>query len=299
MNRREILNELAQIVALTDPIHVNRFSPCIPEAARRAKGLIQVVESWPIAFPPAPFVSDQCCERKHAECLMKHGCKCACHCPPEAPQQPAEPAFKDQQRAADSRFIAAHAAYIRNQNETTLYEFTKAGMAAESVQSRETPAEAPQQPAEPTVPPICPACGQAGLLGTICPRCYFGLDAEPTPEAPRQPTEPAPPTLDAFLRKINQNNAEAPQQPAEPAPATERHIDTPGELLELLAGISSDPQVEGLSLSQKASTMALLYAAKALQQIADSQGHFDSGEIADAILIACGNLHEDSPQEPS
>ena len=175
MNRREILNELAQIVALTDPIHVNRFSPCIPEAARRAKGLIQVVESWPIAFPPAPFVSDQCCERKHAECLMKHGCKCACHCPPEAPQQPAEP-----------------------------------------------------------------------------------------------------------------------------APAAERHIDTPDELLELLAGVSSDPQIEGLSLAQKASTMALLYAAKALQQIADSQGHFDSGEIADAILICCGNLDEDkSPADPA
>ena len=198
--------------------------------------------------------------------------------PPTSPQQPAEPAFKDQQRAADSRFIAAHAAYIRNQNETTLYEFTKAGMAAESVQSRETPAEAPQQPAEPTVPPICPACGQAGLLGTICPRCYFGLDAEPTPEAPRQPTEPAPLTLDAFLRKINQNNAEAPQQPAEPAPATERHIDTPDELLELLAGVSSDPQIEGLSLAQKASTMALLYAAKALQVIANVRDQTEDWE---------------------
>jgi hypothetical protein len=68
--------------------------------------------------------------------------------------------------------------------------------------------------------------------------------------------------------KSAQAPPEAPQQPAEPAPATERHIDTPDELLELLAGISSDPQVEGLSLSQKASTMAMLYVAKALQQIA-------------------------------
>jgi hypothetical protein len=47
-----------------------------------------------------------------------------------------------------------------------------------------------------------------------------------------------------------------------------RHIDTPDELLELLAGVSSDPQIEGLSLAQKASTMAMLYVAKALQQIA-------------------------------
>jgi hypothetical protein len=51
-----------------------------------------------------------------------------------------------------------------------------------------------------------------------------------------------------------------------PPPA--RKPDTPDELLDLLAGISSDPQVEGLSLSQKASTMALLHIAKALQKIA-------------------------------
>ena len=137
MNRREILNELQQIVAVTDTVGPTASGAL--EVARRAKGLIQVIESWPIAFPPAPFVSDQCCERKHAECLMKHGCKCACHCPPEAPQQPAEP-----------------------------------------------------------------------------------------------------------------------------APATERHIDTPDELLELLAGVSSDPQIEGLSLAQKASTMALLHIANEL-----------------------------------
>jgi len=144
MNRREILNELQQIVALTDFLSERQQTvvPSVPEAAQRAKGLIREVESWPTAFPPAPFVSDQCCERKHAECLMKHGCKCACHCPPEAPQQPVEP-----------------------------------------------------------------------------------------------------------------------------APPAERHIDTPDELLELLAGVSSDPQIEGLSLAQKASTMALLYAAKALRDI--------------------------------
>ena len=181
MNRREILNELAQIVAMTDTVE-RPTSYGVAEAARRAKGLIQVVESWPIAFPPAPFVSDQCAERHHGDCLLGTPnspfaklCKCACHCPPEAPQQPAEPE-----------------------------------------------------------PPVA------------------------------------------------------------------RHIDTPDELLELLAGVSSDPQIEGLSLAQKASTMALLYAAKALQQIADSQGHFDSGEIADAILICCGNLDEDkSPADPA
>jgi hypothetical protein len=114
--------------------------------ARRAKGLIQVIESWPIAFPPAPFVSDQCAERHHGDCLLGTPnspfaklCKCACHCPPEAPQQPAEP-----------------------------------------------------------------------------------------------------------------------------EPPAARHIDTPDELLELLAGVSSDPQIEGLSLSQKASTMALLHIANEL-----------------------------------
>lgn len=49
----------------------------------------------------------------------------------------------------------------------------------------------------------------------------------------------------------------------------ERHIDTPDELLDLMASISSDPQVEGLSLAQKAQTIALLHIAKALQQIAE------------------------------
>jgi len=47
----------------------------------------------------------------------------------------------------------------------------------------------------------------------------------------------------------------------------ERRIDTPDELLELLAGISSDPQIEGLSLAQKTSSMALLYVAKRLSDL--------------------------------
>ena len=212
MDRREILNELQQIVAITDTIGPDYR---IPEVAQRAKALIREVESWPpwwLPFHPiqpeskatarrcqecgyicgepvdlldeadayarknrpAPFISDQCAARHHADCplgfshsrLDSRVCKCACHCPPEAPQQPAEPA--------------------------PLHE------------------------------------------------CHCACHAAP----------------------------DAPQQPAEPTPLAERHIDTPDELLELLAGVSSDPQIEGLSLSQKASTMALLYAAKALQQIA-------------------------------
>ena len=149
MDRREILNELAQIVALTDPALRYQLSdePAPGEAAHRVKSLIREVESWPTAFPPAPFVSDQCAAGNHTECQLRSAnlpitrlCQCrVCHCPPEAPQQPVEP-----------------------------------------------------------------------------------------------------------------------------APATARHIDTPDELLELLAGVSSDPQIEGLSLAQKASTMALLHIANEL-----------------------------------
>ena len=173
MDRREILNELQQIVAIIWPQSAEWGIGEKP--AQRAKGLIRVVESWPTAFPPAPFVSDQCCERHHGDCQLGSAnqpwsaerisrlCHCACHCPPEAPQQPKEP-------------------------------------------------------------------------------------------------DP---------------------------PAAERHIDTPDELLELLASISSDPQIEGLSLAQKASTMALLHAAKALQQIAqDVKAIADDSRTCVAICNA-------------
>ena len=184
MDRREILNELQQIVALTDPI-LARACPeyaglagaplGVPEVSRRAKGLIREIESWPIAFPPAPFVSDQCAVRYHPYCSNPIACNCACHCPPDAPQQPAEP-----------------------------------------------------------------------------------------------------------------------------VPAPERHIDTPDELLELLAGVSSDPQIEGLSLAQKASTMALLYVAKALQQIAYQLEDIDTAiEMIGGTWLAKAAQSPDSPQEPS
>ena len=214
MNRREILNELQQIVALTDTVGfdhgIEAFKACIPEAAQRAKGLIQVIESWPIAFPPAPFVSDQCCEQHHGECQLGSAnqpfsrlCHCACHCPPEAPQQPREPAL-------------------------------------------------------PTVP-------------------------QPF-EAWRKEQESA--------YEAGHDQAAANQPPA-------RHIDTPDELLELLAGVSSDPQIEGLSLAQKASTMALLYAAKALQEIAESTEALlmNSDFIAEIVLDR--SLKAESKQEPS
>jgi hypothetical protein len=172
MDRREILNELQQIVAITDTVGSDYG---IPEVARRAKSLIQVVESWPIAFPPATFVSDQCAERHHCKCQTEHECHCSCH-----------------------------------------------------------------------------------------DRCGRG------PEAPQQPAEPALPTVPkpfAAWRK----EQEAAYEPGSDASAASgpaaRHIDTPDELLELLAGVSSDPQVEGLSLAQKASTMALLHIAKTLPQI--------------------------------
>ena len=72
----------------------------------------------------------------------------------------------------------------------------------------------------------------------------------------------------------------------------ERHIDTPDELLDLLAGISSDPQVEGLSLSQKASTIALLHIAKALQQIAQDVKCLNENtcEGFDTVCIALQNV---------
>ena len=201
MNRREILNELQQIVAVTDTVGPTASGAL--EVARRAKGLIQVIESWPIAFPPAPFVSDQCCERHHGECQLGSAnqpfsrlCHCACHCPPKAPQQPREPAL-------------------------------------------------------PTVP---------------------------------QPFE--------AWRKEQESAYEAGHDQAAANPPPARHIDTPDELLELLAGVSSDPQIEGLSLAQKASTMALLYAAKALQQIAGDE----FGSVSLSIHRAKPST---SPQEPS
>jgi hypothetical protein len=85
---------------------------------------------------------------------------------------------------------------------------------------------------------------------------------------------------------------EAPRQDPESEPPVEQHIDTPDELLELLAGISSDPQVEGLSLAQKASTIALLHIAKAVQQIAYQL------EDIDTALEQIGIRISDGPVDP-
>ena len=163
MNRREIINELQQIVALTDPLLASKFGPSVPEAAQRAKGLIREVESWQ------------------------------------------------------------------------------------------------QQPAE--------------LASTV----------EPLPFAEwRKQQELAYKQELAYL---------AGRDPA----AAERHIDTPDELLELLAGISSDPQVEGLSLAQKASSMALLHIANALEHISYQLEDIDTSLEQIGIRLQ----PPDSPQEPS
>jgi hypothetical protein len=74
----------------------------------------------------------------------------------------------------------------------------------------------------------------------------------------------------------------------------ERHIDTPDELLELLAGISSDPQVEGLSLAQKASSMALLHIAKTLPQISYQLEDIDTALEQIGIWLSDGTV---PPQE--
>jgi hypothetical protein len=231
MNRREILNELAQIVAITDGKSVSATVAYCPEAAQRAKGLIHVVESWPTTFPPAPFVSDQCAERHHGDCqnghpsLIRTLCHCACHCPPEAPQQPAEPVPCNCFMSSGPPWFAA----------------------------------------------------KCRLPGGHPGEHYCG-----TPEE--------------AIRLWHE--ALAAQFPTEPAPPTARHIDTLDELLELLAGISSDPQVEGLSLAQKASTMALLYAAKALQQIAGDVRCLNENtcEGFDTVCIAIEPLSKALPE---
>lgn len=81
-----------------------------------------------------------------------------------------------------------------------------------------------------------------------------------------------------------------PYEATEAPPPIEKHIDTPDELLELLAGISSDPQIEGLSLAQKASTIALLHIANAVERIAQNTDELPM-ELAN-IAGGIGQLHE-------
>ena len=89
MDQREILNELAQIVALTDPalMPLDKAYKGNSEAAQRAKGLIREIEGWPVGVfgppvggTPAPYVSQVCGNRYHSLCVgMSGGCACACH----------------------------------------------------------------------------------------------------------------------------------------------------------------------------------------------------------------------------
>jgi hypothetical protein len=87
------------------------------------------------------------------------------------------------------------------------------------------------------------------------------------------------------------------QQPTPPEPElpTEKHIDTLDELLELLAGISSDPQVEGLSLPQKASTMALLHIARGVQEIAYQLENIDTALEQIGIRISDAPVSQAEP----
>ena len=119
-------------------------------------------------------------------------------------------------------------------------------------------------------------------MGPVCPHCkrnFWGTD----PDAPHQPAEPAPAPkpikpFEEWRKQQESGYKEGYIQALGANRPAARHIDTPDELLELLAGVSSDPQIEGLSLSQKASTMALLYAAKALQVIANVRDQTEDWE---------------------
>jgi len=137
------------------------------------------------------------------------------------------------------------------------------------------------------------------------PQAFVGR----VPTTPGHPTEDSPRCLLCGRQEPHKHELQT-QAPAEAthedpaasaAPAAtsppERHIDTPDELLEILAGISSDPQVEGLSLAQKASSMALLHIAKALQQIAGDVRCLTLRKIRDWDAPAVQS--PGSPQEPS
>ena len=135
-------------------------------------------------------------------------------------------------------------------------------------------------PEAPYVSPLCAACRKVPVVARTCDHVICDACA------------------------ALQSALEATPPPAEPTPATERHIDTPDELLELLAGISSDAQIEGMSLTQKASTMALLHIAKALQQISGDEFGSVSFSILQHPPSVSFSIHRTaqslgSPQEPS
>jgi hypothetical protein len=344
MDRREILNELQQIVAITDTAGSDYG---VPEAAQRAKGLIQVIESWPTAFPPAPFVSDQCAERHHGDCKLGSAnapfstlCHCACHCPAEAPQPLKEPftaVFGRERWSGRSELCKAwDVATHRGCQDISCK--CPCGH-PQWGKSKQSALEAPQQPAVSLNTHMVGFGGHNLVSPNQCSCGFIFNDAYPAPaEAPQQPatTDPERCVICGWPMQSSPENGctrgncsyrpeqgsaewiriqqqimvmralgkypqpDTPQQPAQVAPIPERHIDTPDDLLELLAGISSDPQIEGLSLAQKASTMALLYAAKALQQIAYQLEDIDTAlEMIGGTWLAKAAQSPTSPQEPS
>ena len=117
-----------------------------------------------------------------------------------------------------------------------------------------------------TAQTLCPACGKEGMVGAECRHCgriFYTPDR--TVACPRCYGSGMVNSVQCTLCRGLGQVERVPPTDSETPP--ERHIDTPDELLELLAGISSLAQVEGLSLAQKASTMALLHVANSLQEI--------------------------------
>lgn len=258
MNRREIINELQHIVAC---LSVPSGAQCVPEAVQRAKGLIREVESWPdkngVALADLPLSrSTEYILRKTINQI--HGKLAAIHL--EIP---------DTKMGFAPGIGAILNAY--HEADVTLEDAQRIILEITAPQ----PQEAPQQPA---------------------PRMRAQMpDAPPAPaEAPQQPADPAQtPFVTAqcrvqdhagcpwplTLQHVCDCACHAPQQPValpwdDTSHKIERHVETPDELLELLASVSSDPQVEGLKLAEKASAMALLHIAKALERIAFNMDSF-------------------------
>jgi len=169
-------------------------------------------------------------------------------------------------------------------------------------------ADSQQSPPEgPPAQPLCPACGKEGMIGATCPHCgriFYTPDRDTVACYRCYGSGMVNEVQCRACNGIGQVNCVR-STGSESQTPTEQHIHTPDELLELLASISSDPQVEGLSLAQKASTMALLHIAKGVQQIAFQVGDLDTlQQIAfqledlDTALEEIGVRISDSPVNP-